>query len=110
MKLLIDQNLSHRLKEHLKDLFTGSMHVKDYGMEDEDDSTIWEFARQNGFTIVSKDSDFHQRSFVMGHPPKVIWIKKGNCSTETIISILRLHQQEIRAFGMDQEGSLLVLE
>jgi hypothetical protein len=36
--------------------------------------------------------------------------KKGNCSTEAIISILRLHHQEIIAFGMDPESSLLVLE
>lgn len=110
MKLLIDQNLSHRLKENLKDLFPGSVHVKDFGMEDKGDSDIWEFSKQNGFTVLSKDSDFHQRSFVLGHPPKVIWIKKGNCSTEAIISILRLHHQEIMAFGKDPEGSLLVLE
>lgn len=86
------------------------MHVKDFGMENKSDSDIWEFSKKNGFTIVSKDSDFHQRSFVFGHPPKFIWIKKGNCSTEEITSILRVHHQELMAFGVDPGSSLLVLE
>jgi predicted nuclease of predicted toxin-antitoxin system len=33
---------------------------------------------------VSKDTDFHQRSFLFGGPPKVVWIRLGNCSTEDI--------------------------
>ncbi len=78
MKLLFDQNLSHRLVDNLIDLFPESIHVKDAKLERSTDSEIWDYAKENNFIIVSKDSDFHQRSFLHGPPPKVIWINKGN--------------------------------
>lgn len=110
MKLLFDQNLSHRLKELLVDVFPGSVHVKDIEMETSTDTEIWDYAQKKGYTIVSKDSDFHQRSFVKGHPPKVIWIQRGNCSTEQIYSMLERNKKAIKAFGRDTESSFLVLE
>jgi predicted nuclease of predicted toxin-antitoxin system len=90
--------------------FPKSVHVMDIGMESATDTDIWNYARQEGFTIVSKDSDFHQRSFVFGHPPKFIWIKKGNCSTEEILSILVRHHREIIAFGENSSSSFLIFE
>ncbi|NLT70435.1 MAG: DUF5615 family PIN-like protein [Verrucomicrobiaceae bacterium] len=65
MKLLFDQNLSSALVGHLADLFPGSTHVKSLGMMSADDVAIWNYAAQNGFTIVSKDSDFQQRSLLL---------------------------------------------
>jgi predicted nuclease of predicted toxin-antitoxin system len=79
-------------------------------MERASDTDIWNLSKDEGFTIVSKDSDFHQRSFVFGHPPKFIWIKKGNCTTEEIISILQTHHQKIIEFGDDPNSSFLVFE
>ncbi len=73
----------------MKDLYPNSSHIRDIGMEEADDSDIWDYATQNGYVIVSKDSDFHQKSFLYGHPPKVIWLRVGNCSTNTIVSLLR---------------------
>ena len=69
----------------------------------------WDFARQNGYTIVSKDSDFHQRSFLFGSPPKVVWVQVGNKSTERIIEILRRHASTIREFCADETHSFLVV-
>ncbi|HEX5085273.1 MAG TPA: DUF5615 family PIN-like protein [Blastocatellia bacterium] len=77
MKLLFDQNLSSKLVKSLADLFPDSLHVKDLGMQQTDDRLIWERAKQDGLTIVSKDSDFYQKAVLFGHPPKVIWIKRG---------------------------------
>lgn len=74
------------------------------------DTTIWEYARNQNYTIVSKDSDFYQRSFVMGHPPKVIWIQRGNCSTNDIYKLLRKNKEAIKTFGDKAESSFLVLE
>lgn len=62
--------------------FPSSLHVRDLGMERAGDVAIWEFARDNDYTIVSKDSDFHQRSFLYGRPPKVVWVRLGNVSTD----------------------------
>jgi len=81
MKLLLDQNLSQHLVVTLADLFPNSVHVRSIGLDTADDEALWNFAKQNDFTIVSKDIDFRQRSFLFGHPPKVIWIALGDCST-----------------------------
>ena len=109
MKLLFDQNLSHRLVAALKLEFPGSAHVRDLGLERADDATVWAFAREHGYTIVSKDADFHQRSFVHGHPPKVVWLRFGNCSTERMIASLRRHVGDLLAFEHDEESAFLIL-
>ncbi len=68
MKLLFDQNLSYRLVETVSDLYPGSAHVRLLGMERTDDTTIWRYAKDNGFTIVTLDVDFNERSLVYGYP------------------------------------------
>jgi predicted nuclease of predicted toxin-antitoxin system len=70
MKLLFDHNLSPLLVRSLADTYPGSIHVRDVALHMADDETVWDYAAQNGLTIVSKDADFHQRSFVRGHPPR----------------------------------------
>lgn len=110
MKLLFDQNLSPSLVDALRNLYPGSVHVRDVGLRDADDDAIWQYAARHGLTIASKDADFHQRSFLFGHPPKVIWIRRGNCSTADILSILRARHAEVEAFGLDTEGAFLALE
>jgi predicted nuclease of predicted toxin-antitoxin system len=64
LKLLFDQNLPSRFTSSLADLFPGSEHLKLIGLAAADDQTVWDYARQNGFAIISKDSDFHQMSFL----------------------------------------------
>ena len=61
MKLLFDENLSPQLIDLLSDLYPGSAHVHQCGLGGRDDAAIWEYAKSNGFTIVSKDSDFEER-------------------------------------------------
>ncbi len=110
MKFLYDQNLSYRLVADLQDLYPNSLHVRDIGMKESDDSDIWDYAAQNGYIIVSKDADFHQQSFMHGHPPKVIWIRVGNCSVDTIISLLRTHHAAILRFEQSETASFFALE
>jgi predicted nuclease of predicted toxin-antitoxin system len=57
-------------------------------LQQADDSVVWESAKQQGFMIESKDSDFHQRSFVFGFPPKVIWVQLGNCTTSEVEQVI----------------------
>ena len=110
MKLLLDQNLSYRLVAPLHKEFPDSRHVRDVGLKNATDEAVWNYAVQHGLTIVTKDADFHQRSFLFGHPPKVVWLRCGNCSTSTIESILRRHYEDLGAFASDSEGSFLLLE
>jgi predicted nuclease of predicted toxin-antitoxin system len=109
VKLLFDQNLSYRLVKALASEFPDSAHVRHVGLEKTPDGPVWEYAKANGFVIVSKASDFHQRSFVFGHPPKVVWIRRGNCSTSVIETILREHRDDILQFAESEQGSFLAL-
>lgn len=109
MKLLYDQNLSPRLVYLLADLYPGSIHVRDVGLQTADDEVVWAYAAQHGFVIVSKDYDFHQRSFLFGHPPKVVWLRRGNCSTAEIEDILCAHYKDLVTLEQDEEGSFLAL-
>jgi predicted nuclease of predicted toxin-antitoxin system len=83
--------------------------VRNIGLKTADDSVIWLYAKNNGYIIVSKDSDFRQRSFVWGYPPKVIWLKLGNCTTEMVEDILRKHLDDIRQFDSVDMASFLIL-
>ena len=90
-------------------LYPGSRHVRRFGLESADDETVWNFARQQGFPIVSKDSDFHQRSFLFGFPPKVIWLRLGNCTTTDIVDVLRTRRADVHSFCEDSEQAFLIL-
>ena len=75
MKDLLDQNLSFRLCDALFDLFPGSSQVRLAGLADASDHAIWDYAKANGFTLVSLDSDFSDMAALLGSPPKVIWLR-----------------------------------
>lgn len=109
MKLLFDQNLSARLIGALADLYPASDHVRLLGMTTDDDDVIWEYARQHGFAIVSKDSDFYHRSMRFGHPPKVVWVRVGNCTTDRIAELLRTAHSELLTFDQDELAAFFAL-
>ena len=109
MKLLFDQNLSPSLPQKLSDIYPNSVHIRKVGMRDATDTEIWNYALRNDFTIVSKDSDFQQRSLLFGHPPKFVWLRVGNCPVETIEDLLRKHSVSIHTFGLDETKSHLLL-
>jgi predicted nuclease of predicted toxin-antitoxin system len=109
MKLLLDQNLSYRLVGRLSKLFPGTQHVGTVGLADASDADIWEHAKLHDFVIASKDSDFYHRSMLLGHPPNVIWVRVGNCTTENIATLLEHRYLTIVDFEQDQTASFLVL-
>jgi predicted nuclease of predicted toxin-antitoxin system len=98
VKLLLDQHLSYRLLAKLETDFPGSSQVHRLGMEHADDLVIWHFARDNGFAIMTKDSDFSERSLISGPPPQIIWLKCGNVSTRQLADLLERSREAIRAF------------
>jgi len=109
VKLLFDENLSPRLPEGLAEAYPGSVHVHDCRLGSAEDSAIWQYAEENGFTIVSKDSDFQERSILLGQPPKIIWLRAANCSTGEIENLLRAAFPVIQRFIQKGEESCLVL-
>ena len=98
MKLLFDQNISFRLIKQISDVFPQAKQVKEVGLADHSDSEIWKFARKNNFTIVTFDSDFYDLSVIKGIPPKIIWLRIGNTSTNNITKVLIENQDLIQEF------------
>jgi predicted nuclease of predicted toxin-antitoxin system len=109
LKLLLDENLSSRLVDQLSDLYPGSAHVHQCGLGSADDAAIWEYAKSNGFTIVSKDSDFEERSILSGSPPKIIWICARNCTSAEVESLLRSAFSVVARFVQKDEETCLIL-
>jgi predicted nuclease of predicted toxin-antitoxin system len=83
--------------------------VRQVNLEAADDETVWAHAADGGLAIVTKDDDFRQRGFVRGAPPKVIWVRLGNCTTDEVEAVLRARHADVLAFDADPAGALLVL-
>lgn len=109
MKLLLDQNLSHRMLERLEPDYPGSSHVRDHGLDRAMDNEIWEFSRLHDFVIVTRDADFYDQSLVSGSPPKVLWLNCGNNSTASIVDLIMRNLTTIQDFGVDPRTSCLEL-
>lgn len=109
MRLLFDENLSFRLVGDLADAFPDSKHVREVGLRGAADQVIWAYAGREGMLLTSKDSDFYQRSLVLGAPPKVIWLRVGNASTDAIAALLRQRYVMVRRFYEDTDATFLPL-
>lgn len=109
MRLLFDENLSRKLVARLADLYAGSEHVVPSGLESADDREIWSYAAERGLVIVTKDWDYVQLSSVRGHPPKVVWLRLGNCSTRNVAEVLRRRHLELLHFEADERTALLIV-
>lgn len=109
MKLLLDQNISPKLVKRLNDIFPDSLHVQNVNLDRSDDSTVWDFAAANNLVIVTKDVDFSERSLLLGFPPKIIWIRRGNCSTSDIETILRGNLESIEELVNNPKIGVLIL-
>jgi len=102
MKLLFDQNISHRILKILSTEFEGSTTVKSENLINSSDKSIWEFAKKSNYIIVTQDSDFNDLNLLNGFPPKIIWIRTGNLKTEELANILKNHIEEIKDFESNQ--------
>ena len=109
MKLLFDENLSAKLVERLSAEFPDSTHVTLCLNEGAKDSDIWDFAYENGYSIVSKDDDFRQRLFASTAGPSLVWLSVGNMSTTDIEKLVRSNKDRIESVESN-EMTLLVIQ
>ena len=109
MKLLFDQNLSPKLVHRLADLYPDSSHVYLVGLDTAPDPVIWEYSHDNEFIIVTRDADFSDLNVLLGFPPKVIWIRRGNCTTGNVESILRSNYVAVKTLAEDESVGILTL-
>jgi len=107
--ILVDANLSPALVARLAAECPGSSHVRDVSLRSAPDAQIWDYAKNHGFVVVSKDTNFRERSVVEGCPPKVIWLDVGNAGTGAIETLLRIEQPRVEAFAVAGDASVLIL-
>ena len=109
MRLLFDHNISHKLVARLSDVFPESSQTRLLNLSRTSDPQLWLIAKANGFIFVSKDRDIAELAVLRGAPPKVIWLRMGNCKTAAIERTLRMNFEAIRAFVADAEQVVLEL-
>ena len=109
MRLLFDEQLSEELVTALRDLFPDSLHIRLLGKGGRGDPAIWQLACEHGCVLVTKDEDFHRLSILHGAPPKVVWLRVGNCTTVDIVRLLRNRVDDLRRFEAQAEVTLLEL-
>lgn len=106
-KLLFDNNISHRVLLKIADIFPHSLHVMLKNLDESTDLEVWKYAKLNDLAIVTKDSDFNDLAIYRGIPPKIIWIKLGNCKVDAIAILLRENHESIVEFLDDDESAIL---
>jgi predicted nuclease of predicted toxin-antitoxin system len=109
VKFLFDENLSPRLVSILAPYWPDSVHVETAGLRGATDETIWRFARDHDFAILSKDDDFASLALVRGAPPKVIWLQIGNAPTSRVVEALKDKALILESFSLDPAEALLTL-
>ncbi len=110
MKLLFfDAMLSARLVNYLANVFPGASPVELVGLDRATDREVWEYARNHDFIVVTKDEDFSEMALVLGAPPQVVWIRRGNCSTREIEKLLRQSYNAIQDLSEDSKTGILEL-
>ncbi len=109
MKLLFDQIISPKIVKQLEDIFPDAKQVRHLGLENASDIQIFEYAKKNGFAIVTFDSDFVDLNIVKGFPPKIIWLKTGNLTTKSISELIIKNTQILKDFLESEENEILEL-
>lgn len=109
MRLLFDENLSEQLVELLTDLFPDSLHIRRLRGSGAADRIVWQLAAEHGCLLVTKDEDFQRLSISRGGPPKVVWVRLGNCTTQQVEQLLRARFEAIQRFEAHEEATFLAL-
>jgi len=109
VKLLFDENLSARLTALLAEAYPGSAHVGSLGLAGARDRALWARAAADGYVLVTKDEDFHRLSVLLGPPPKVVWVRLGNCSTADVARLLLARREQLEQFVAHEEAAFLAL-
>lgn len=110
MKLLFDENLSRKLVARLAESYPGSAYVSAVDLLQSPDREIWEFAKTEGFVIVSTDSDLYDLATTIGPPPEVVWQRRWAHPTRDAERVLRREALRITEFAADPEAGVLVLD
>jgi predicted nuclease of predicted toxin-antitoxin system len=97
MRFLVDAQLPPSLARWFEDRGFAASAVRDVGLRDSDDGSIWSFATQGMWVVITKDEDFVARCIGDPSAPPVVWLRIGNCTNRVLFSWLHLILPEIAA-------------
>jgi len=110
MKILLDANISWKLVNSLKPVYGECAHVDLIGLRiPADDIIIWNYALENGYTIITKDSDFLNLLEIKGFPPKIVLLKTGNNSSRALLELLKKIKPIIEDLEKSEYGLLEIV-
>jgi predicted nuclease of predicted toxin-antitoxin system len=95
--LWLDAQLSPALADWIRSAFeVDCAAVRDHGLQNADDHTIFMAARAAGAVVATKDVDFVRLLDRYGPPPQLIWITCGNTSNASLKTALQANWQTVR--------------
>ena len=109
MKLFFDHHLSHKLVAKLADIYPESTHTRLLGFSRTSDSDLWWYAKAHEYILVTKDEDIPELAILRGAPPKVVWLRIGNCKTAVVERLIRRNVLRIQQLADDDERVILEL-
>jgi len=95
MRLLVDAQLPPALARWLGERSLSASPVRDLGLRESDDGSIWNFATEGGWTVITKDEDFVARCVGNPEAPAVVWLRLGNCTNRVLFAWLEPFLPEI---------------
>ena len=110
MKILLDQNISYKVVRLLESSFTEVKHVRNLGLVNVPDTEIWQYAKTNGYSVITFDSDFIDLSVLRSSLPKVIWLKFGNAPNLKVANKIISNRDAIHEFLSDEKNEIFFLE
>ena len=111
MKILLDANISWKLVEKLKPIFGECSHVDLIGLDvPAEDKDIWDYALNNGYIIITKDTDFADLMEIKGFPPKIVLLKTGNNNSQALVELLIKIKTMIKDLEENNYGLLEIVK
>jgi predicted nuclease of predicted toxin-antitoxin system len=111
LRFLIDAQLPPRLAHRLNELGHEAVHVFDLGLAAATDGQIWEEAIARDAAVVTKDRDFSTWRVARLEGPAIVWLRFGNCDTDTLIKrMIGALDQIAAAIGRGEEVVEVVAE
>lgn len=102
MRLLLDENISWRLAEPLRPHCEAVLHVRDIGLDTSPDTTIWRYARQYGYDLLTKDEDFVRLALTEGFPPRVVVVHDAQVPVKALTTFMLTRVPQLQRFLDEQ--------
>lgn len=111
MRLLLDENISWRLAALIQSPAAEVVHVRDVGLGSRPDTSIWQYASQQRFHLLTKDEDFVRLLLDRGFPPQIIVVNNAQVPVAQLAGFLLSRWGQIQDFWAEQQtvSGMLVL-